>query len=95
MSARYRTNEDLRTVIAAQRQTAAADLQQARTTGLKQTQTTTAAQSEFGQTTNPTRFAGDMGHLRPFAGTQQFERKKGIQIHGRHPIKRWEIEHPY
>jgi hypothetical protein len=83
MSARHGANEDLRSLFATQRQATAADLEQARPAGLEQSQPAAGAQSQLGQAANPACFAYYFRHIRPFARTQQFQRKKSIEIHGR------------
>jgi hypothetical protein len=83
-SASHGTNEDLGALLAAKRQTAAADLQEARPAGLEHTQTAASPQTQLRQAADPTRLTRDKGHVRPFTRTQQFEREETFQIHGKH-----------
>jgi hypothetical protein len=82
MSARHGTDEDLRALLAAQREPATADLKQTRPAGLQHAQPTAGANTQLGQTANPGRLTRHLGHVSPFARTQQFHREESFQIHG-------------
>jgi hypothetical protein len=46
-------------------------------------QTTADPQAELGQTTDPGRFAANLGDLGPFSRLEQFQRhQQGIDVHG-------------
>jgi hypothetical protein len=78
---RDRANEDLTGALAAEAQSATADVEQARATRLDDLDVRAVADAEFGQATDPTRFAGHVLDFAPFAGAEQFQREQGV--HGK------------
>jgi hypothetical protein len=70
----HTSHKDLHPAIPAQADARFTNLKETRTTRPENAQTTADRQAHFGKPPNPTRFSGDLGHVRPFTGFQHFQR---------------------
>jgi hypothetical protein len=85
-----RSNQDLHGAFPSQGQAAAADLEQARRTALKHLQAATGTHAQFRHAADQRRIAGHIRDVRPFAGTQHFQRKQCVGVHERNS---WWVGH--
>jgi hypothetical protein len=84
-SARHGADENASPFFAAERQPAAANLQQARPTGLEQQKPAARAQSKFRQPSHPAWLTYHLSHIGPFARTQILKRNERILLHDTYP----------
>ncbi len=68
-------------MVATERQSPAADLDQAGRAGAQHLHPAANANAQLAQPTYPGRLAGDVADLSPFAGAETFEREEEIDTH--------------